>query len=411
MAVESEDRSARLREWYQPLGISLALVTLASSLIAVPLSAAEQLNLPDGQVTAWVMTIYTLPCAAGLVLTLYHRQPLFLTGNIFVLIFIASLQGRLTFAELAGASLVAGAAVVAITALGLAEHLAQLIPEPVVVGLLAGSTLPFAAGIFTGMGSEPVVIGGAFLAYVLGRKYLEDRVPAIFLAMVIGIAAAVALGRFGTAEGSDGPALPVLTLPVFTWDAVLTATPVMVVLIVLQSNVPSLIFLRGEGYRPPVRLLDYVSGLGTMAASFLGPAGLSLSLPATAMVAGEDAGPHRNRHRAVVLVYAVFLALTPLAVFAAGVAGVLPLELLVAIAGLAVIGILSMALKRMTSGPLTLGPLVAFAVAVSDLTMLGLGPYFWSLAFGVGVSWILEPAGIRELRTKAGELSAGAEGQ
>lgn len=398
MAVESEDRSVRLRAWSQPLGISLALVTLASSLIAVPLSAVEQLDLTGGQVTAWVMTIYTVPCAVGIVLALYYRQPLLLTGNIFVLIFIVSLQGRVTFAELAGASVVAGAAVVVITALGLAEHLAQLIPEPVVVGLLAGSTLPFVAGIFTGMGSEPVIIGAAFLAFILGRRFLEARVPAIFLAMVVGIATAVALGRFTTAEGNTGPSLPVLTVPVFTWDAILTATPVMVVLIVLQSNVPSLIFLRGEQYRPPARLLDYVSGLGTMAASFLGPAGLSLSLPATAMVAGSDAGPHRSRHRAVVLAYAIFLALTPLAVFAAGAAGVLPLALLVAIAGLAVIGVLAMALKRISSGPLTVGPLVAFAVAVSDLSMLGLGPYFWSLVFGVGVSWALERDGIEELR-------------
>ena len=268
MAVGSENRSLRLREWSQSLGISLAMVTLASSLIAVPLSAAQQLNLADGQVTAWVMTIYTLPCAVGMVLTLYFRQPLLLTGNIFVLIFIVSLQGRVTFAELAGASMVAGAAVVAITALGLAEHLARLIPEPVVVGLLAGSTLPFVAGIFTVMGSEPAVIGVAFLAFILGKKYLDSRVPPIFLALVVGIASAAILGRFGAPDGNGGASLPILTPPVFTWNAILTATPVMVVLIVLQSNVPSLIFLRGEQFRPPARVLDYASGLGTMASSF-----------------------------------------------------------------------------------------------------------------------------------------------
>lgn len=222
-----------------------------------------------------------------MVLSLSFRQPLLLTGNIFVLIFIVSLQGRAIFAELAGASMVAGAVVAAITALGLAERLAQLIPGPVVVGLLAGSTLPFVAGIFTVMGSEPAVIGAALLAFVLGRKYLESRVPSVFLTLVVGIAAAAVLGRFGAATGDAGPSLPIFTSPVCTWNAILmTTTPVMVVLIVLQSNVPSLIFLRGEQYRPPARLLDYLSGLDTMAASFLGRVGVSLSLPATALVAG-----------------------------------------------------------------------------------------------------------------------------
>lgn len=131
------------------------MVTLATSLVAIPLSGAQQLDLSRGQLTAWVMTIYTLPCLLGLVLCLRFRQPLLLTGNIFVLIFIVSLQGRLTFAELAGASMVAGAAVVVITALGLANQLARLIPEPIVIGLLAGSTLPFVADVFTVMGSEP----------------------------------------------------------------------------------------------------------------------------------------------------------------------------------------------------------------------------------------------------------------
>jgi benzoate membrane transport protein len=44
--------------------------------------------------------------------------------------------------------------------------------------------------------------------------------------------------------------------------------------------------------------------------------------------------------------------------------------------------------------------LVAFAVAVSDVSLPGLGPYFWSLLFGVAVSWILERDGIRELRLR-----------
>lgn len=397
-------RWGRMRDWSQSLGIGLALVTLAISLIAVPLSASGKLGLADGQMTAWLMSIYTFPSVVGIVVTLLLKQPLALTGNIFVLIFIVSLQGRLSFAELAGASMVAGAAVVLIAGLGLAGHVARLIPEPVVVGLLAGSTLPFVAGIFSGMGSDPAVIGAAFLAFILGRRYLDSRVPSIFLAVVVGIAAAAMLGRFGGEGNRDASAaLPVLTLPAFSWDAILTATPVMVVLIVLQSNVPSVIFLRGEQYRPPAKSVEFISGLGTMAVSFLGPAGLSLSLPATAMVAGPDAGPRRSRYRSMALAYAILLVLTPLAAYAATAADLLPLELLAAIAGLAVIGVLAMALKRISSGPLTMGPLVAFAVAVSDLTMLGLGPYFWALALGVAVSWVLEREAIRDLRLQAGK--------
>lgn len=398
MPQSSEGGSHWFREWSPSIGIGLVMVTLATSLITIPLSAAQQLGLPRPQLTAWIMAIYTLPCFLGLVLAYRFRQPLLLTGNIFVLIFIVSLQGRLSFAELAGASMVAGAAVVLISALGLTNQLTRWIPAPVVVGLLAGSSLPFVAGIFTVLGSEPVVIGGAFLAYLLGRRYLDPRIPAMLPALIVGIAAAVILGRFRGVEGGFRAPVPEITLPVFEWDAILTASPVIVALVVLQSNTPSVIFLRHQQYQPPARTVDYVSGIGTAVASFLGPVGVSLSLPATALVGGPDAGTVGHRYRSVVLASAAFLALTVFAGFAADIAAIMPLELLLGLAGLAVIGILAMSLQQMSAGPLTFGPLVAFAVAVSDISLLGLGPYFWSLAFGVLASVLVEPEKLKELR-------------
>jgi benzoate membrane transport protein len=383
------------------------MVTLATSLITIPLSAAHQLGLPRAQLTAWIMAIYTLPGFVGLLLAYRFRQPLLLTGNIFVLIFIVSLQGRLSFAELEGSSMVAGAVVVLVSALGLTDNLARWIPAPVVVGLLAGSSLPFVAGIFTALGSEPVVIGAAFLAYLLSRRYFDPRIPSVLPALVVGIAAAVILGRFKGVDGGFQAPIPEITLPVFTWDAIITASPVMVALVVLQSNTPSLIFLQHQQFEPPARTVDYASGIGTVVASFLGPVGVSLSLPATALVGGPDAGGVRHRYRSAILASSGFLALTAFAGFAADVAAIIPLELLLGLAGLAVIGVLSMALQQMTAGPLTFGPLVAFAVAVSDISLLGLGPYFWSLAFGVLASVLVEPAGLKELRASERGVRAG----
>jgi predicted benzoate:H+ symporter BenE len=52
-------------------------------------------------------------------------------------------------------------------------------------------------------------------------------------------------------------------------------------------------------------------------------------------------------------------------------------------------------LKRITEGPLLIGPLFAFAIALSDISFLGFGNYFWSLVFGTTVSLLLEPKGFR----------------
>jgi hypothetical protein len=83
---------------------------------------------------------------------------------------------------------------------------------------------------------------------------------------------------------------------------------------------------------------------------------------------------------------------------AAELAVVLPPALLLAIAGLALLPALSAALKAISAGPLVRGPLFAFAIALSDLTLLGLGPSFWALVLGTLTSFFLEREGLEGAR-------------
>jgi predicted benzoate:H+ symporter BenE len=77
----------------------------------------------------------------SLVLTLRYRKPLLLTGNIFALIFFASLGDRVGFPELTGATMLAVAIVLATAVLGLTSRIAAWIPVPIVRGLIAGPVL------------------------------------------------------------------------------------------------------------------------------------------------------------------------------------------------------------------------------------------------------------------------------
>lgn len=72
-------------------------------------------------------------------------------------------------------------------------------------------------------------------------------------------------------------------------------------------------------------------------------------------------------------------------------------------AGLALIPALVSALREITSGPLILGPLFAFAIALSDLRLLGLGPFFWSLVLGTAVSLLLEREGWKRLGSEGAD--------
>ena len=89
-----------------------------------------------------------------------------------------------------------------------------------------------------------------------------------------------------------------------------------------------------------------------------------------------------------------------------------PQALLLAMAGLALVGALVGALKEIAKGPLILGPIFAFAIALSDMTLLGLGPFFWSLVLGAAISLMLERDGWKRLRVEAAEsMTQGSSGK
>ena len=388
--MPSPERSGGLRRGLPALGAALSLIVIFIAVLAIPLTTAADLGLSAGETTAWIIAIYGLPGAVSLVLAWRYRQPLLLTGNIFVLILIARLGTDFAWPELVGATMVAGAVVLVLGPLGFTNWLAAWLPAPIVFGLLAGAVLPFFVDMFTELGNEPLLVGGTLLVYLVERRTLEPRIPAILPALVAGLVLAGVSGEFGGVSVNLAFPAPTLTAPEFSLSAILTVTPVMIVLITVQANVPSIVFLREQDYQPPEKTITGVSGVGTVAGSLLGPTGISLSLPATALCAGPDAGDHSIRHWSVYIAASAAVAIAVLAGIAVELAAVVPRALLVTGVGLAVVGVLAGALQRVTRGPLIWGPLFAFAIALSDLSLLGLGSFFWAIAGGLGVSLLLE---------------------
>jgi len=386
-------------------GLTVTIIFLAVLSIVLTAAGPDGLGLPERRTETWIVAVYGLPMIPSLVLSLQHRQPLMLTGNVFALIFFLSLGDRVAFDELAGASMVAGAALLLTTLLGATEQLARWIPIPVVHGLIAGAVMPFVVDLFSslnpsnGSAELSIVVASALLGYVLGLRFLR-QLPAVLPAFLAGVVAAAVTGSLGALTPSLSlPDVQLLT-PKFSWQAILTVAPVVLALLTLQANVPSVLYMRSQGFEPPERAVNVVSGVGTVVGSLLGPVAMSLALPATLVVAGPGAGERSSRYRSVAMPIAAGLLIALLAGTAAELAVILPPALLLAIAGLALVPALLAALRELSAGPLVLGPLFAFAIALSDLTFLGLGPFFWSLVLGTLTSFFLEREGWDQLASR-----------
>ena len=371
--------------------------------LSIPLTTAQVLGLSTAETSGWLLALYGLPGLLSLVLAVIYRQPLLVTGNLFFVVFITGLGDRLSYGELIGASMIAGAGVLVVGLLGLTEWLTSWLPVPIMFGLLAGAVLPFMRDAFTTLGDAPAVVGATLLAYLISRGILGERLPAILPALVTGLAVTAISGRFEPAPVRLSLVRPALTLPVFSWQAIITATPVFVVLITLQANLPSVRFLQSQDYDPPEVMVDIVSGIRTIVGSMLGPTGISLSLPATSLMADPGAGDHDIRHRSVYLAGGAALLIGLLAGVAASRTGIIPPALLLTLSGLSVLDVLGHALKEATQGPLFLGPVFALVIALSEISFLSLGNYFWSLVIGSAVSMLLEREEMRLLRKKGDE--------
>jgi benzoate membrane transport protein len=190
----------------------------------------------------------------------------------------------------------------------------------------------------------------------------------------------------------------ILIMPDFSVEAVVATVPVLIILMTLQTNVPSVIYLREQGYDPPERLINIACGATTALGALFGPIAVSIALGQIPVVGGPDAGPLQDRHRAASAASVLPLLIALGATLAVPIAMFVPSELIFTIAGLALIGVLVSSLADVVRGPLRLGPVIAFAVVLSDISLLGLGPFFWSLVLGTGMSLILERDGWTKLR-------------
>jgi benzoate membrane transport protein len=408
-------RTGELRRTLPALIASIPVAIVFFAVLGIVLTAAgpSGLKLTDAQTSGWIAVLYGLPTLIALVLTLRYRQPLLLTGNIFAIIFFVSLGDRISFPELAGASMLAGGIVFAAALFGLTGRLAAWIPAPIVYGLIAGAVMPFVAEIFTSLSTSrervripsevPLMVGVALLAYLVSRRVFGTHLPPILPAFIAGLVVAAMTGQLGDFPSSFAlPSLDVIR-PAFSWTGIATATPVLVAFLTVQSNIPSVIYMRSQGFRPPERVLNIVGGVGTIVGSLIGPIAVSLALPPVLLTAGPGAGALSLRYRSVYLPVAAGLLIALFASTTADLAVLVPPTLLLAMAGLALVGALVGALKEITRGPLVLGPMFAFAISLSQMTLFGLGPFFWSLVLGSIISLLLEQDGWKRMSTEIAE--------
>jgi benzoate membrane transport protein len=329
---------------------------------------------------------------ASIALSLRFRQPIPITWTIPGLVYLGTLAGKYTLAEMVGANLIAGILIIALGLLGIGARVMAWLPLPIVMGMFAGSILDYMTRMVSATVSDAVVAGITVAAFLLGRALKNPKIPPLGLAMIAGGIVIYVTGTFASAPIQWD--LPTVAVPAMTFSvsAVIAISLPMLILAMGLGNVQGLGFLLAQDYRVPINLTTVVVGINSVVNALFGGHAAIVARTGVAIFAAPDAGPHSGRYWANLVAASLTILLAVAATPVMLLIGVLPRSYVFALAGLAVLSALQDAFEKSFGGTLRFSALIAFGVAATPFSIAGITSAFWAILAGLAVALIVERA-------------------
>ena len=270
------------------------------------------------------------------------------------------------------------------------------IPMPLAGAMLAGILFPICIAPVTAVIQEPLLAAPVILVWLLLVRWAPRwAVPAAMLVAIIGVV--ISAGSDWMLGATLTPGLT-LTMPLFDPLVIVSLGVPLYIVTMAGQNVPGFAVLTTLGYRDvPARRILAASGLATAVAAPLGGYAVNLAALTAALMAGPDSHPDPARRWIAPIAGGVTYVLLGLT---AGVATALvaaaPLILIIAVAGLALLGAFTTGLVSAFEAPETrLTAAVTLIVVASGVVVLGIGSAFWGLVVGAIVLFVTRPRRVR----------------
>ena len=352
--------------------------------VAVVLAAAQALGATPAQTVSWIAGLALAKGAASLWLSWRHRLPIICAWSTPGAALIAASSG-LDMAAAIGAFLLAAALMMLTAAFRPLGALIEKIPMPIAAAMLAGVIFRFVVAVFDEARVSPGLVLPLLAVFLLAR--LVNPFLCVIAALGVGIAVSFATGLATWPEG--GLALTGLEFvtPRFDTAAMLGIGIPLYLVTMAAQNLPGFAVLRAAGYQPPVPACLFVTGLTSFLTAPFGAHMVNMAAISASICTGPDTHPDpTQRWKAGILYGLLWLAIAATAGLLLALILAMPKALIVAVAGLGLVGSLTGALTQATASDAhRFAAIIAFAVAASSLTLFGVGSAFWSLVAGLGV--------------------------
>ncbi|PTT40851.1 hypothetical protein DBR23_07430 [Acidovorax sp. HMWF018] len=364
-------------------GFVAVLVGFTSS-VAIVFQAALAFGATPAQITSWMWALGLGMGLCSLVPSLILRQPVMVAWSTpgAAVLATAGLAGGFSMGEAIGAFMISALLITLAGVTGWFERVMNRIPMEIAAALLAGVLARFGLQAFAAAQTALPLVLLMLMVYLVSRRLAARYAVVITLAMAVVFVATQ--GQMAWSAVQLELALPVFTAPQFSVAAAVSLAIPLFVVTMASQNLPGVAVIRASGYNLPISRLITLTGLATLVLAPFGAFALNFSAITAAMCMGPEAhADRRRRYTAAVACGAIYVAIGLFGAVITGLLTAFPKELVVAIAGLALLGTIGNGLAAaLRDESHREAALITFLVTLSGVVIVGVGSAFWGVVAG-----------------------------
>ncbi|MFC3683865.1 benzoate/H(+) symporter BenE family transporter [Hydrogenophaga luteola] len=364
-------------------GFVAVLVGFTSS-VAIVFQAAQAFGATPELITSWMWALGLGMGLCSAIPSLILKKPVMVAWSTpgAAVLATAGLAGGFTMAQAVGAFMACAALIILSGATGLFERVMNRIPMAIASALLAGVLARFGLQAFAAAQTALLLVVLMLLAYLLGRRFLPRY--AVPLTLLVAVVHVVVNGQFNAGALTLQWAVPVFTAPEFTFSAFVSLALPLFIVTMASQNLPGVAAIRAAGYDMPISKIITMTGVATLVLAPFGGFALNLSAITAAICMGEEAHADKGkRYTAAVACGLIYIAIGLVGAAVTGLLLAFPKELVLAIAGLALLGSIGGGLHAaLKDDAHREAALITFLVTLSGVVIAGIGSAFWGVVAG-----------------------------
>ena len=350
---------------------------------ALVFQAALSLSASQAQINSWMWALGLGMGLASIIPSLVYKNPVVAAWSTPGAALIATSAAGVTMPEAVGAFVLCAVLIIISGASRLFERMMNRIPVAIASAMLAGVLLRFGLEAFSSIKTAPAMVLAMFALHLLGRRFWPRY--GVVGVLAVGLAFAASADALKWAAVSVEWATPVWVTPEFSFQAIIGLALPLFLVTMASQNMPGVAVMRGAGYDTPISPVITTIGFINLIFAPFGAFALNLAAITAAISMGREAHEDKDKRYTAAVMAGVFYCLIGLfGAIVGGLFAAFPRELIVALAGLALMGTIGNGLAAaVTDEKNREAAIITFLVTGSGVSILGIGSAFWGLAAGV----------------------------